>query len=435
MLTLFVPALARANDRPFTPRFVANQPGDITIVGNVSLTCGTRVAGTTPTCAQAQAGAVANNNDFNAARVDVDGVAGTASSSRATLAMPAGATVLFAGLYWGGRTAVATRNTVKFQPPGQAGYTGLTATTFDAGTGSDAYQGFVNVTASVAAAGNGVYTVADVQTDLGANQYGAWALVVAYGDPAQAPRNLSVFDGFESVNSSDPPHTITVNGFTTPPAGAVKTTLGAVVYEGDLNLPGDSMSLNATTMSNAANPATNNFNSSITDFGIADPGRTPSYVNNLGFDADLFNADGILANNATSATIKLTTNQDQYFPGVVTFATELYAPVVVPSKSVANVTHPTGPDQRGDTLRYTLSFHNTGQDDADGFVVTDPIPAGSTYKPGSLRITAGPNAPATPTDGAGDDLAEFDGGAGAVRFRMGTGATSSGGGGSRRARP
>ena len=40
------------------------------------------------------------------------------------------------------------------------------------------------------------------------------------------------------------------------------------------------------------------------------------------------NADGILANGATSAAIRLQTNRDQYMPHVVTFATEIFSPTI-----------------------------------------------------------------------------------------------------------
>jgi uncharacterized repeat protein (TIGR01451 family) len=197
-----------------------------------------------------------------------------------------------------------------------------------------------------------------------------------------------------------------------------------VASEGDRSLTPDGMSLNGTVMSNAANPASNNFNSSITRLGTDVGGRTPNYGNLLGIDADLFNANGIVGNNATSATIKLTTVGDVYLPSVVTFSTELYAPVVVPDKTVTNLTHPGGPTQPGDTLRYTVDFENTGQDAADGFVVTDPIPAGTTYEENSLSI----GGSGAQTDASGDDQAEFDASQDSVRVRLGSGANATSGG-------
>ena len=114
---------------------------------------------------------------------------------------------------------------------------------------------------------------------------------------------------------------------------------------------------------------------------------------------------------------------------MVTFATDLYAPNITSSKSVTNLTHPGGPDRRGDVLQYTVSYTNTGADPATNFAMRDAIPAGSTYVPGSLRIIAGPQAPASPTDALGDDAGEFNSAAGEVVFRLGAGGNATTGGG------
>src|SRR5262249_62157739 len=110
--------------RTFTPRFNVQTTGDVTLIGNTSMTC---AAG--GQCASAQAGGGGGNNNnqnFTMQYVDVDGDPATVSSSTATLSLPAGANVLFAGLYWGGVTASASRSTVKFAVPGGA-YGGPTA--------------------------------------------------------------------------------------------------------------------------------------------------------------------------------------------------------------------------------------------------------------------------------------------------------------------
>ena len=87
----------------------------------------------------------------------------TFNSSTADLSLPAGATVLFAGLYWGGDTsagAAAVRRrrgsqprTVLLAPPG-GGYASVTASTLDGSTAAPTrYQGFADVTAAVQAGG------------------------------------------------------------------------------------------------------------------------------------------------------------------------------------------------------------------------------------------------------------------------------------------
>ena len=252
--------------------------------------------------------------------------------------------------------------------------------------------------------------------------------MVAYEDLTQPPRNLTVDDGFITVSSGSPPITIPVSGFRTPPSGPVRTTLGFVAYEGDAGLTGDSATLNATKLSDPGSPASNFFDSSITNLGANVSTRNPNDSNNWAYDSMLVNANGILPNNATSANIVVTTSGDTYFPAVVTFATDLFAPNITSSKSVANLTHPGGPDRRGDVLRYTVSYTNTGSDSAANFSMRDAIPAGSTYFPGSLHIVAGPQAPASPSDALGDDAAEFNSGTGEVVFRLGAGGNVTTGG-------
>jgi uncharacterized repeat protein (TIGR01451 family) len=140
------------------------------------------------------------------------------------------------------------------------------------------------------------------------------------------------------------------------------------------------------------------------------------------------NALNILPNNATSAVIRLTTSRDVYNAHVVTFATELFAPNVGATKTVANVTNPGGPTARGDKLRYTVSYTNTGQDGATDFKALDPIPAGTTYVPGSLRLVSGPGVLGPKTDAADADTAEFESANNRVAFRLGSGANAVQGG-------
>src|SRR5262249_14673269 len=151
----------------------------------------------------------------------------------------------------------------------------------------------------------------------------------------------------------------------------------------------------------------NFFNSSISERGTDRGEREPNYANQFGFDADLVGADGILGNETSSATIGLTTSGDAYYPGVVTFATELYAPNIESTNVVEDVTHPGGPVRRGDVLRYAVAYKNSGQDGADQLIARDNIPTGTTYVPGSLQILSGPGT-GTATDAVGDDRAEYE---------------------------
>jgi hypothetical protein len=112
----------------FAPRFSANDTGDITIVGNTLETAST--AGNSGRTqqdvvnAQNGTGGNVNNNNWNMASVDVDADPTTFNSSRATLSLPVGATVLFAGLYWGSVTTTPAQAAARASgspPPRPAG--------------------------------------------------------------------------------------------------------------------------------------------------------------------------------------------------------------------------------------------------------------------------------------------------------------------------
>ena len=433
-ISLVAPAVARA-DRAFSARFSANTQGDIAIAANSIESCLDALA----VCATVRngTGSGLNNNDRTMTWIDADGDPATFDSSSSVLTLPTGATVLFAGLYYGGRLAAGSggspapspgaRNTVRFKAPGDTAYRSLTASQVD--DSSTQYQGFVNVTAIVDAAGPGTYTTANVQlgTGLSDSGSGGWALVVAYGDPAGPSRNLSVFDGMQAVGSTSV--TIPLSGFQTPLSGPVTSTVGLVAYEGDLGTTGDSAQIQggvggihrAVECRQPGPPATsasnsNVFNSTISNAGALVTSRTPSFQNNLGYDADLFRTTNVLGNAQTSTQVRLSTSGDAYQPGVVTLATDLYAPKITATKTV---NPPTA--TLGDTLTYTVAVQNTGQDGAAGTTFTDPLPAGSAFVPGSIRLNGAPVS-----DAAGDDLGEFAGGR--VVVRLGTGATTATGG-------
>ena len=167
-------------------------------------------------------------------------------------------------------------------------------------------------------------------------------------------------------------------------------------------------------------PPNNFFNGGISNLGVNVTTRNPNDVDNWAYDSKLINANGILPNNATIANIVVTTNGDAYYPAVVTLATELYAPKIASTKTVTNLTHPGGPDQRGDVLQYTVSYTNTGSDSAANFAMRDPIPAGTTYVPDTLHI-GGSQGSSNPTDALGDDAGEFNAETGEVVFRLGFG--------------
>ncbi|MEO3850922.1 CARDB domain-containing protein [Streptomyces sp. B8F3] len=94
------------------------------------------------------------------------------------------------------------------------------------------------------------------------------------------------------------------------------------------------------------------------------------------------------------------------------------APEVVLTKSAI----PQGPLEIGDVITYRITAKNVGGGAAEALTLTDRIPPGATYLPGSLRITDGPNT-GPKSDQDGDDQASCDAQEDRVVFHLGEGAS------------
>jgi uncharacterized repeat protein (TIGR01451 family) len=69
----------------------------------------------------------------------------------------------------------------------------------------------------------------------------------------------------------------------------------------------------------------------------------------------------------------------------------------------------------GDLLTYTVIYTSTGTGSATGFEITDAIPVGGSYVPGTMRLNS-----VSLTDRDGDDAGFFDVAGNRVVFRVGT---------------
>ena len=418
---------AQALQRTFAPRFALNAAGDITIAANANTTCsqapGALGAGADCTDAQTLGSLNRTNNNHTIIHIDVDSDASTFNSSRAALNVPAGATVAFAGLYWGGISTAATRNTVRLATPASGGaYTTQIASIVDdssaTATPQPAYQGFVDVTNIVASAGAGIYTVANIATTVGTtggtNSYAGWSLVVVYRLATEPTRNMVVYDGYQRVTGATSVD-ISLSGFTTPPFGTVTSKLGVVAYDGDKGstegVAGLQFGASIATLSpvfNALNPQNDVFNSTISTLGVNNSARAPNYINTLGYDADIFLPNTQLPNSATTAVVRVSSSGETIDLGVVTLATTIFVPNIKDSfvKTVVDVNG--GLVLPGDVLEYSISFSNSGNDPATRTVVVDVLPPNTTYVPNSIvyssTSTGLPSGPRT--DAIGDDIAE-----------------------------
>ncbi|MEJ5336865.1 MAG: DUF11 domain-containing protein [Thermus sp.] len=450
----FLLALAHAQVvTPFNIRYQTTTNGNIVLIGN-TLMC-MSVAFSLTQCSTTRMNDPTQNNTaltsdnqldssrrmifINADPANPSWPSGRGGSTAATLSLPSGAQVLWAGLYWGARAnpSASGRNQIYIKGPGQSSYQSLSGTLIGTITdwGTDTtrpYTAFADVTSLVQNRGNGQYWVGGILASTGNDGlgfYAGWALVVVYRLPSEPLRNLVVYDGLASVSSGNPV-TVTPSGFLTPLTGPFTAYLGAVAFEGDGGITGDQVVLNGSPVSDAQNPVNNFFNSSVSQLGTRFTAKNPDYINQMAVDVDLVDVTGRIPNGATSATIQFTSSGDTYFPTVLAFATQVFLPDLTTTFTKTGQDLNGGNLEVGDILEYTISFTNTGLDGATNVVVRDPIPPGTQYVPGSLQVLQ--NATGAPTgtftDAPGDDIAEYDSTGGRVVFRLGTGANASQGG-------
>ncbi len=173
-----------------------------------------------------------------------------------------------------------------------------------------------------------------------------------------------MFDGLAYVTTPSPAILdIPVAGYLTPPAGAVKTSLGAVAYDGDLGATGDNLSIEGQVVSDARNPATNFFNSAVSVFASAFTAKLPNQANQFsGVDADLIDVAGLLPNSDSSTTIRIQMTSEGIFAAAAVFATELYAPNLTVTKTAADLNG--GDLVPGDVLEYEVAVASNGADSA-----------------------------------------------------------------------
>lgn len=403
MVMCFGMASFAQNYVPFTPRFNQDLKGDIVLIGN-------NILG--PNNDPFNDGTVYNHN-VDMQYIDIDGDPSTFSSSSADLEIPNPNCyrIIYAGLYWGAVNPGDEPITeVRFKGP-VGGYNDITGTLiFDAngttidGGDSFSYACFADVTDIVTSYGPGVdlgtYTVANVSSGLGetanfdpyngTGQSAGWSLFIVYEDPTLPGKSITSFDGFSaiSVPGNNPTLDIPVDGFRTVPAPApVRANFAFATLEGDSPILGDRLRLNGVSLSTADRPVANFFNSSVTRLDATPVNnRVPNSTNTLGFDTGTIAipnpGNSVIANDATSGTIRLETSGDTYFPYFFAFAVEIIEPDIVLTKLVED---DAGNDiggqlvGLGSSLNYVIGFQNVGNDHATNFQIRDILPINIIY--------------------------------------------------------
>ena len=433
-------------------RLQVDQSGDFVMIGNtLAQDCGNG----TPAPVVGNVGACGNNTGDSAPDVfwraddaaDANantGITVAQSRSTAVLALPAGANVTHAFLYWAAESPSGNQadTTATLDRPGTFTQA-ITAIDSDTNTwqGTDFYyQSVADVTTLIQTHGDGPYRVSGVDTFPLANRndqviFSAWSLVVFYELPSDPPRNLALFDGLDLVATTAA--TATLSGFLVPNAG-FDAKLGVITYEGDGQTNGDELLFgtaplnNGDRLSDAENPINNFFNSSRSRLGqpvsvVGDlPQLTGGNRSMSSFDLDVVDITDRLAPGQNSADIEATTTGDVYFLGAFITSISTYKPNFATStKTVTDLNG--GGLLPGDVLEYVINVVNTGNDMAVNLELLDPLPVGITYVPGTLEIVSGANA-GVKTDATDTDQGEYLAASRTVSFRLGAGADGTMGG-------
>lgn len=337
------------------------------------------------------------------------------NNADAILVIPAGSTVLYAELIWGGTYVVpgvnlssAINNPVNLKLPNSTTFSispdAATANNFDLGNGALGYTRTANVTSFISQGGAGTYNVGSVVgtntvTDPTANHCG-WTLAVIYGNPTLPFRNMSLRVGAVLIQSTSNPVVTTITGFATPTSGALSGRALFSAQEGDANRTGDQALFGPTSATQVALSGTNNFANNFfasqinNDTGALNTTGTFGTRNQTngapgsnitggrqGWDITNVDVSARLINNQSSAVLTLTTSGDAYVVNANALQININAPVVTLTKS-ANVPGTVINDQ----VTYTVTVNNTGTANASNVVVTDALPAGSAFVAGSVVL-------------------------------------------------
>nr|WP_261779906.1 hypothetical protein [Paenibacillus xylanexedens] len=400
---------------PLVVRSTVNATGAITFTGNTLGLSRSDAAGVPGT--QDSIGAFTTTNTAASFGTYPQGTTNLYqnNSSAAILVLPPGSTVFYAELIWGGsyingnvNLSSAINNPVTFiTPAGTSSVTPDPATynQFDLGNGAAGYVRSANVTTLVQNGGAGTYITGAVvgtiviNNDATANHAG-WTLGVIYQNPNLPFRNMSLRAGGVLVQSTSAPVVTTLTGFATPISGTLGGRALFSAQEGDANRTGDQALFGPTSATSVAlsgpnNLAANFFASQINgDTGALNTTGTFGTRNQIngapgsnisggrqGWDITNVDVSARLINNQSSAVLTLTTSGDAYIVNGNAIQVDINAPRITVSKGSTA----TGA-VAGDSILYTVTVANAGTASAASVVLSDSLPAGLTFIPGSVTV-------------------------------------------------
>lgn len=348
----------------------------------------------------------------------------TQNNSTAQLTIPAGSTVVYAELVWGGSevgTATPALNintNITFTTPLTTQSIALDPLTAqsDSAFGQTFYTRSANVTALVAAAGSGTYAAGGVSAAIEPGtpaQTGTagWTLAVVIQNPILPYQSITYYVSSLAIFTGV--ITTTFTGFLTPNVGTFNSRVLISGMEGNPSIVGDYAQLGQTvgTLSNLSGPnnLTNNFFASQINNGNPLSGtvgqldttgsfgtlnQTPgSYVPYVRNGWDITNVPGTaLPNNISQAVLGFGSNGDAYAVSTFAFSTDVNSANLAPIIKVVDKTDVL----IGETLTYSFTLTNNGNSTALNVTLIDTIPNGTTFINNSLTVNGVPQIGANP---------------------------------------
>lgn len=353
----------------------------------------------------------------------------TKNSSAASLNLPAGSSVLYAELIWGGlfRSSVNNisnllDNAVTFTTPqGVNSIVPDTQTRQNFNITNDGqtvgfYVRSANVTSLVKTAMNGTYSAGSIPSLIEAidsrtseTNHAGWTLAIVYENASLPLRDLTLWGGGTVVSPSSGSTDVTLTDFITPDVLPITGKLFISAQEGDAVLTGDRMlfgpdSASLTPVSGPNNPVGNFFASQINDSnGVLDTSGTFGTRNanaaagtnstacRQGWDITAVDVSSLLSAGMTTAAIRFTTDGDLYVANALALQIDSKGAQLIVQKSVDKTVA-----EVGEAIGYTLQITNTGSIRAETVTVQDLLPNEAELIAGSITIDGVPYGGALP---------------------------------------
>lgn len=353
----------------------------------------------------------------------------TQNGSAAVLTLPAGSTVLYAELVWGGlfrstanNISSLLDNAVRFTTPlgsNDIAPDPSTKQNFNI-TEDNVTVGFyvrsADVTTLVKNAMSGTYSTGRVPALIEAldartseTNHAGWTLAIVYENPSLPLRDLTLWCGGVVVSPSAGSADITLTDFITPDLLPITGKLFVSAQEGDAVLEGDRMlfgrdAASLAPISGPNNPEDNFFASQINDQnGVLDTSGTFGTRNanaaagtntsgcRQGWDITAIDVSARLSAGQTTAAVRFETDGDLYVPNCLALQIDSKGAVLQVQKSVDKASA-----EIGEPINYTVVVTNNGSIRAETVTLYDLLPNETTLVPGSVTIDGTPYGGALP---------------------------------------